>query len=49
MTAKQYGILQDLFHEMNAEFQRLSDETKGEFMDILSGRKKFNGAAGRYE
>ena len=29
MTAKQYGILQDLFHEMSAEFQRLSDETKG--------------------
>ena len=49
MTAKQYSILQDLFHEMNAEFQRLSDETKGEFMDILYGRKTLNGASGRYE
>ena len=49
MTAKQYGILQDLFHEMNAEFHRLSDETKGEFMDILYGRKKFNRVTGRYE
>ena len=49
MTAKQYGILQDLFHEMNAEFHRLSDETKGEFMDILFGCKKFNVVTGRYE
>ena len=49
MTAKQYDILQDLFHEMNAEFHRLSDETKGEFMDILYGRKKFNATTGRYE
>ena len=49
MTAKQYGILQDLFHEMSAEFHRLSDETKGEFMDILFGRKKFNATTGRYE
>ena len=49
MTAKQYDILQDLFHEMNAEFHRLSDETKGEFMDILFGRKKFNVVTGRYE
>ena len=49
MTAKQYGILQDLFHEMNAEFQRLSDETKSEFMDILYGRKTLNWVTGRYE
>lgn len=49
MTAMQYGILLDLFNEMNAEFQRLSDETKGEFMDILFGRKKFNRVTGRYE
>ena len=49
MTAKQYDILQDLFLEMNAEFQRLSDETKSEFMDILYGRKKFNLVTGRYE
>ena len=49
MTAKQYGILQDLFLEMSAEFHRLSDETKGEFMDILYGRKKFNMVTGRYE
>ena len=49
MTAKQYGILQDLFHEMNAEFHRLSDETKGEFMAILYGRKTLNGVTGRYE
>ena len=49
MTAKQYGILLDLFNEMNAEFHRLSDETKGEFMDILFGRKKFNLVTGRYE
>ena len=49
MTAKQYDILQVLFHEMNAEFHRLSDETKGEFMDILYGRKKFNLVTGRYE
>ena len=49
MTAKQYGILQGLFHEMNAEFHRLSDETKGEFKDILYGRKRFNATTGRYE
>ena len=49
MTAKQYDILQDLFLEMNAEFHRLSDETKGEFMDIQYGRKKFNATTGRYE
>ena len=49
MTAKQYGILQDLFHEMNAEFQRLSDEVKGEFMAILYGHKKFNQVTGGYE
>ena len=49
MTAKQYDILQDLFHEMNAEFQRLSDETKDEFMAILYGHKKFNRVTGRYE
>ena len=49
MTAMQYGILQGLFHEMNAEFQRLSDETKDEFMAILYGRKTLNGASGRYE
>ena len=49
MTAKQYGILQDLFHEMNAEFHRLSDETKGEFMVTLFGRKKFNQVTWRYE
>ena len=49
MTAKQYGILQDLFHEMNAEFHRLSDEAKGEFMDILYGHKTLNMVTGRYE
>ena len=49
MTAMQYDILQDLFLEMSAEFHRLSDETKGEFMDILFGRKKFNRVTGRYE
>ena len=49
MTAKQYDILQDLFHEMNAEFSRLSDETKGEFMDILYGHRTLNGVTGRYE
>ena len=49
MTAKQYDILQDLFHEMNAEFQRLSDETKDEFMGILYGRKTLNVVTGRYE
>ena len=49
MTAMQYGILQDLFHEMNAEFQRLSIATKDEFMDILFGRKKFNQVTGRYD
>ena len=49
MTAKQYDILQDLFLEMNAEFHRLSIETKGEFMDILYGRKTFNRVTGRYE
>ena len=49
MTAKQYDILQDLFLEMNAEFQRLSDETKDEFMDILYGRKTLNQVTGRYE
>ena len=49
MTARQYGILMDLFHEMNAEFQRLSDETKDEFMAILYGHKTLNGATGRYE
>ena len=49
MTAMQYDILQDLFLEMNAEFHRLSDETKGEFMDILYGRKRFNMVTGRYE
>ncbi len=48
MTAKQYAILMDLFNEMNAEFQRLSIETKGEFMAILYGRKKFNRVTGRY-
>ena len=45
MAAKQYGILQDLFHEMNAEFHRLSDETKDEFMAILCGHKTLNGAS----
>ena len=49
MTAKQYDILQDLFHEMNAEFHRLSDETKEEFMGILYWRKKFNMVTERYE
>ena len=49
MTAKQYDILQDLFHEMNEEFQRLSIETKDEFMAILYGRKTFNQVTGRYE
>ena len=49
MTAKQYGILQDLFHEMNAEFQRLSDETRDEFMDILYGHKTLNRVTERYE
>ena len=49
MTAKQYDILQDLFHEMNAEFHRLSDETKGEFMDLLYGHKTLNVVTGRYE
>ena len=49
MTAKQYGILQDLFHEMSAEFHRLSDETKGEFMGILYGHKTLNGVTERYE
>ena len=49
MTAKQYDILQGLFHEMNAEFHRLSDETKGEFMDILYGHKTLNQVTGRYE
>ena len=49
MTAKQYDILLDLFNEMNEEFQRLSIETKDEFMDILYGRKKFNATTGRYE
>ncbi len=49
MTAKQYNILLDLFNEMNEEFQRLSIETKDEFMAILYGRKTFNGATGRYE
>lgn len=49
MTAKQYGILLDLFNEMNAEFQRLSDETKDEFMAILYGHKTLNRETGRYE
>ena len=49
MTAKQYSILLDLFNEMNAEFQRLSDETKSEFMDILYGHRTLNGVTGRYE
>ena len=49
MTAKQYDILQDLFLEMNAEFHRLSDETKSEFMDILYGHKTLNMVTGRYE
>ena len=49
MTAKQYNILLDLFHEMHEEFQRLSAKTKDEFMDILYGRKTFNSTAGRYE
>ena len=49
MTAKQYSILLDLFNEMNAEFQRLSDETKGEFMAILYGHRTLNGVTGRYE
>lgn len=49
MTAKQYSILQDLFHEMNAEFHRLSDETKGEFMDILFWHKTLNRVTERYE
>lgn len=49
MTFKRYGILQDLFHEMNAEFHRLSEETKGEFMAILCGHRKFNRVTGRYE
>ena len=49
MTAKQYSILQDLFHEMNAEFSRLSDETKYEFMAILYGHRTLNGVTGRYE
>lgn len=49
MTAKQYGILMDLFHEMNEEFQRLSIETKDEFMAILYGHKTLNGVTGRYE
>ena len=49
MTAKQYDILQDLFLEMNAEFHRLSIETKDEFMDILYGRKTLNQVTGRYE
>ena len=49
MTAKQYGILLDFFNEMNAEFSRLSDETKGEFMDILYGHKTLNVVTGRYE
>ena len=49
MTAKQYGILMDLSHEMNAEFQRLSDETKDEFKAILYGHKTLNGVTGRYE
>lgn len=49
MTAKQYSILIDLFNEMNEEFQRLSDETKDEFMAILYGYKTLNGATGRYE
>ena len=49
MTAKRYGILQDLFHEMNAEFHRLSDETKDEFMAILYGHKTLSRDTGRYE
>ena len=49
MTAKQCSILQDLFHEMNAAFSRLSDETKGEFMAILYGHRTLNGVTGRYE
>ena len=49
MTAKQYKILTDLFNEMNAEFQRLSDETKNEFMAILCGHMKLNRVTGRYE
>lgn len=49
MTAKQYGILMGLFNEMNTEFQRLSIETKDEFMAILYGHKTLNGATGRYE
>ena len=47
--SKAVGILQDLFHEMNAEFQRLSVETKDEFMAILYGHKTLNRATGRYE
>lgn len=46
MTAKQYSILIDLFNEMNAEFQRLSIETKDEFMAILYGHKTLNRATG---
>ena len=49
MTAMQYGILLDLFNEMNAEFHRLSDETKEEFMGILYGHKTLNQVTGRYE
>ena len=49
MAAKQYDILQGLFHEMNAEFQRLSIETKGEFVAILYGHKRFNRVTERYE
>ena len=49
MTVKQYDILFDLFLEMNEEFQRLSIETKDEFMAILYGQKTLNGATGRYD
>ena len=49
MTAKQYDILLDLFSEMSAEFHRLSDETKGEFMGILYRHKTLNVVTGRYE
>ena len=37
MSDTQYRILLDLFHEMNEEFQRLSEQTKTLFFARLHG------------
>lgn len=39
LTAKQYTILLNLYHELNAEFYHISESVQDEFFDILLERK----------